>query len=87
MRFTLDTSRLNCLVVAAAEELRQFDERKPRAAWAPRKDHDGQVPGRRLGQCLPGEVQDGAELAAHDPTASCIRPGIDQPAWPSPRAP
>jgi hypothetical protein len=50
---------LKYLVVAAAEELRQFEEGKPRAAWAPRKDGDGQVPGLRLGQCIPGELQDG----------------------------
>lgn len=59
MRFPVDTSQLKVLVVAAAEELRQFEEGKPRAAWAPKKDAKGQVPGLRLRQCVPGEVQDG----------------------------
>jgi hypothetical protein len=59
MRFPVDTSRLKCLVVAAAEELRQSEEGKPRATWAPRKDATGQVPGLRLGQCVTGEVQVG----------------------------
>lgn len=59
MRFAVDTSRLKCLVVTAAEQLRQSEEGKPRAACAPGKDTNGQVPGLRLGQCLPGEAQDG----------------------------
>lgn len=59
MRFPVDTSRLKCLVVVAAEELRQLEEGKPRATWAPRQDVSGQVPGLRLGQCVAGEVQGG----------------------------
>jgi hypothetical protein len=43
MRFPIDTSRLKFLVVAAAEELRQFEEGKPRDAWAPRTDINGDV--------------------------------------------
>jgi len=43
MRFPVDTSRLKFLVVAAAEELRQFEEGKPRESWAARKDASGQV--------------------------------------------
>jgi hypothetical protein len=43
MRFPVDTSRLKFLVVAAAEELRQFEEGKPREAWSARKDANGQV--------------------------------------------
>jgi hypothetical protein len=38
MRFPIDTSRLKFLVVAAAEELRQFEEGKAREAWAPGGD-------------------------------------------------
>jgi hypothetical protein len=43
MRFPIDTSRLRFLVVAPAEELRQFEEGKPREAWAARKDANGDV--------------------------------------------
>ena len=43
MRFPIDTSRLKFLVVAAGEELRQFEEGKPREAWARRTDMNGDV--------------------------------------------
>jgi hypothetical protein len=43
MRFPIDTSRLRFLVVAPAEELRQFEEGKPREAWARRTDMNGDV--------------------------------------------
>ena len=43
MRFPIDTSRLKFLVVAPAEELLQFEEGKPREAWAARKDANGEV--------------------------------------------
>jgi hypothetical protein len=43
VRFPIDTSRLKFLVVAPAEELRQFEEGKPREAWAPRTDANGEV--------------------------------------------
>ena len=43
MRLPIDTSRLKFLVVAAAEPLRQFEEGKPREAWAPRTDVNGEV--------------------------------------------
>src|SRR3978361_367872 len=43
MRFPIDTSRLRFLVVAAAEELRQFEEGKPRELWAARTDANGDV--------------------------------------------
>ena len=59
MRFPVDTSRLKCLMVAAAEELLPSKEGKPRATWAPRKDASGQVFRLRLGQCVTGAVQDG----------------------------
>src|SRR3954453_16258965 len=38
MRLPIDTSRLKFLVVAPAEPLRQYEEGKPREAWAPRTD-------------------------------------------------
>ena len=43
MRLPIDTSRLKFLVVAEAEPLRQFEEGKPREAWAPRTDTNGEV--------------------------------------------
>ncbi|MGH2947914.1 MAG: hypothetical protein ACRDPC_16970 [Solirubrobacteraceae bacterium] len=43
MRLPIDTSRLQFLVVAAAEPLRQYEEGKPREAWAPRTDVNGEI--------------------------------------------
>jgi hypothetical protein len=43
MRLPIDTSRLKFLVVAPAEPLRQYEEGKPREAWAPRTDTNGAV--------------------------------------------
>jgi hypothetical protein len=43
MRFPIDTGRLQFLVVAGAEPLKQFEEGKPREAWAPRVDGNGEV--------------------------------------------
>src|SRR3954462_10972797 len=43
MRLPIDTSRLKFLVVAAVEPLRQYEEGKPREAWAPRTDVNGEV--------------------------------------------
>src|SRR5437867_1257903 len=43
MRLPIDTSRLQFLVVAPAEPLRQYEEGKPREAWAPRTDANGEV--------------------------------------------
>ena len=43
MRLPIDTSRLQFLEVAAAEPLRQYEEGKPREAWAPRIDASGEV--------------------------------------------
>jgi hypothetical protein len=43
LRLPIDTSRLKFLVVAPAEELRQFEEGKPREAWAARVDANGDV--------------------------------------------
>lgn len=42
MRLPIDTSRLQFLVVAA-EPLRKFEEGRPRDAWAPRVDANGEV--------------------------------------------
>lgn len=43
MRLPIDTSRLKFLVVSEAELLRQYEEGKPREAWAPRTDVNGEV--------------------------------------------
>jgi hypothetical protein len=43
MKLPIDTSRLQFLVVTAAEPLRKFEEGKPREAWAPRVDDNGEV--------------------------------------------
>src|SRR3954452_18984974 len=43
MRLPIDTSRLQFLVVSAAEPLKQYEEGKPRQAWAPRVDTNGEV--------------------------------------------
>ena len=37
----IDTSRLQFLVVAGAEQLKKFEDGKPREAWAPRVDTNG----------------------------------------------
>jgi hypothetical protein len=42
MRLPIDTSRLKFLVVSDAEPLRQYEEGKPREAWAPRTDVNGE---------------------------------------------
>ena len=43
MRLPIDTSRLQFLVVAAAEPLKKFEDGKPREAWAPRTDENGEL--------------------------------------------
>jgi hypothetical protein len=43
VRLPIDTSRLQFLVVAGAEPLKQYEEGKPREAWAPRVDTNGEV--------------------------------------------
>src|SRR5918997_6642423 len=43
VRLPIDTSRLKFLVVAEAEPLKQYEEGKPREAWAPRTDVNGEV--------------------------------------------
>src|SRR3954447_3145069 len=43
MRLPIDTSRLQFLVVSEAERLLRFEEGKPRDAWAPRVDENGEV--------------------------------------------
>lgn len=43
MRLPIDTSRLQFLVVAPAEQLRKFEEGKPREQWGPRVDANGEV--------------------------------------------
>jgi hypothetical protein len=43
MRLPLDTSRLQFLVVAEAEQLKKFEDGKPRESWAPRVDDNGEI--------------------------------------------
>jgi hypothetical protein len=43
MRLPIDTSRLQFLVVSGAEQLRQYEEGKPRETWAPRVDGNGEL--------------------------------------------
>jgi hypothetical protein len=43
MRLPIDTSRLQFLVVAGAEPLKQYEEGKPRESWAARVDGNGEV--------------------------------------------
>jgi hypothetical protein len=43
MRLPIDTSRLQFLVAAPAEPLRQWEADKPREAWAPRTDRNGEL--------------------------------------------
>ena len=43
MRLPIDTSRLKFLVVGPGEPLKQYEEGKPREAWAPRTDVNGEV--------------------------------------------
>jgi hypothetical protein len=43
MRLPIDTSRLQFLAVGAAEQLKKFEEGKPREMWAPRVDENGEV--------------------------------------------
>ena len=43
MRLPIDTSRLRFLVVAEAEPLKKFEDGKPREAWAPRTDENGEL--------------------------------------------
>jgi hypothetical protein len=46
MRLPIDTSRLQFLVVTAAEPLKQYEEGKPRETWQPRVDTNGEIPWR-----------------------------------------
>ena len=43
MRLPIDTSRLQFLVAVPAEQLFQYEEGKPRHAWAPRTDVNGEI--------------------------------------------
>jgi len=83
MRFPIDTSDLRFVVVAAAEPLRQFEEGKPREAWALRTGDDGEVlwrvplvalgdgAGEVLKVTVPGEPKlvEGETVAVKDMTA------------------
>jgi hypothetical protein len=43
MRLPIDAGRLQFLVVGEAEPVRKFEEGKPREAWAPRVDDNGEL--------------------------------------------
>jgi hypothetical protein len=43
MRLPIDTSRLQFLVVAEAEEQRRFEEGMRREEWSPRVDENGEL--------------------------------------------
>jgi hypothetical protein len=43
VRLPIDASRLQFLVVRAAESVRKFEADKPREAWAPRVDDNGEL--------------------------------------------
>jgi hypothetical protein len=43
VRLPIDTSRLQFIVVAAAEPLKKFEDGKPRESWAPRIDENGEM--------------------------------------------
>jgi hypothetical protein len=43
VRLPIDTSRLQFLVAVPAEQLFQYEEGKPRQAWAPRTDANGEI--------------------------------------------
>src|SRR3954471_8048865 len=43
MRLPIDASRLQFIVVGEAEPVRKFEEGKPREAWAPRVDDNGEL--------------------------------------------
>src|SRR3954453_21481189 len=71
MRLPIDTSRLQFLVVAAAEPLRQYEEGKPREAWAPRTDLNGDVLWRvQLVALGDGEAEIIRVAVPGDPTVS-----------------
>ena len=43
MRLPIDASRLQFIVVGEAEPVRKFEQDKPREAWAPRMDDNGEL--------------------------------------------
>jgi hypothetical protein len=43
MRLPIDTSRLQFVVAAPPEPLRQWEDGKPREVWAPRTDRNGEL--------------------------------------------
>ena len=87
MRLPIDTSRLKFLVVAAAEPLRLFEEGKPREAWAPRTDANGEVLWRvQLVALGEGEAMvPGARITRRRPAASCCRSPPSRTAAPARR--
>jgi hypothetical protein len=86
MRLPIDTSRLQFLVVAPAEPLRQFEEGKPREAWAPRTDANGEVLWRvQLVALGDGEAEIIRVAVPGDPNVSqgemCRVEGMTAQAW------
>jgi len=43
VRFPIEASRLQLIVVGPAEVVKRFEKDKPRDAWAPRTDENGEV--------------------------------------------
>jgi hypothetical protein len=71
MRLPIDTSRLQFLVVAAAEPLKKYEDGKPRESWAPRMDENGEVLWRvQLVALGDGEAEIIRVAVPGDPTVS-----------------
>jgi hypothetical protein len=81
VRLPIDTSRLKFLVVAPAEPLKQYEEGKPREAWAPHTDAGGEILWRvqlvALGD-REAEITRVAVPGAGVPQSHEARPGVPQ---------
>jgi hypothetical protein len=75
MRLPIDTSRLKFLTVAPAEPLKQYEEGKPREAWAPRTDANGEV----LWRAQLVALGDGERRRAFDRACKAIELGGARP--------
>lgn len=86
MRLPIDTSRLQFLVVAPAEQLRKFEEGRPREEWGPRTDANGEILWRvQLVALGDGEADIIRVSVAGDPKLSqgemCRVEGMTAQAW------
>jgi hypothetical protein len=86
MRLPIDTSRLKFLVVAEAEQLRKFEEGRPREEWGPRTDANGEVLwGVQVVALGDGEAEIIRVSVAGDPKVSqgemCRVEGMTAQAW------